>query len=98
MDMRYALKDKAGVPLLPYYPDLLQFLLFGLLGGGGIGAGLALLLEFLDRSVWTVEDVEELTGLTVLAVIPNMDKERRRSQTGRGTGKPPGGKRKAANA
>ena len=98
MDMRYELKAEAGVPLLPFYPDLLQFLLFGLLGGGGIGAGLALLLEFLDRNVWTVEDVEELTDLTVLAVIPNMDKERRRSQGGRGSGKRPGGKRKAAHA
>jgi len=98
MDMRYALKAQAGVPLLPFYPDLLQFLLFGLAGGGAIGAGLALLLEFLDRSVWTGEDVEELTGLTVLAIIPNMDQERRRSKSGRGSGKRPGGKRKAANA
>ncbi len=98
MDMRYALKARAGVPLLPFYPDLLQFLLFGLIGGGGMGAGLALLLEFMDKSVWTVEDVEELTGLAVLAVIPNMDKERRRAKTGQGTGKRPGGKRRAANA
>jgi len=98
MDMRYALKAKAGVPLLPFYPDLLQFLLFGLIGGGGIGAGLALLLEVLDKSVWTVEEVEELTGLVVLAVIPNMERERRRAQSGRGKSKRQSGKRKAANA
>ncbi len=98
MDMRYALKAKAGVPLLPFYPDLLQFLLFGLIGGGGIGAGLALLLEVLDKSVWTVEEAEELTGLVVLAVIPNMERERRRAQSGRGKSKRQSGKRKAANA
>lgn len=96
MDTRYLLKSEAGVPLLPFHPDLLQFLLFGLAGGGAVGVGLALLLEFMDRSVMNVDDLEDLLDTEVLAVIPNMDKERRRGGPGRGRKKPPG--RKAAHA
>jgi uncharacterized protein involved in exopolysaccharide biosynthesis len=97
MDMRYALKIAAGVPVLPFHPDLLMFILFGAGGGGGLGVAIALLLEFMDRSVQTVDDLEELLDVELLAIIPNMDIEHRRSGPGRGSGSNRTRRREAAH-
>jgi len=48
-------------------------LALGLLIGLMLGVGLALLLEMLDTRVKTHDDVEQLTGYTMLGVIPDFD-------------------------
>lgn len=64
--------DHALVPGGPFYPslrkDVTTSLLFGLL----ISAGLILLIEFLDRTLKTPEEVERRLGLPTLAVIPDI--------------------------
>jgi uncharacterized protein involved in exopolysaccharide biosynthesis len=79
MDERFILKTAAGIPPFPYRPKLLQLLLVGLAGGAGVGVGLALLRELLDRSVSSAEEVESLLETEILAVIPDLDRAPRRS-------------------
>jgi len=78
MDERYEMRREATVPLLPFRPDLMQLLLIGCGGGTAVGLALALGRELLDQAVWSGDDIEDLLGVEVLAVIPNMDKLGRR--------------------
>jgi len=67
--------DPAEVPLRPVSPNttknLLLALLFSLFGGGG----LCFLLDYLDNAVKGPEEVEKLTGLPSLGVIPMLEQE-----------------------
>ena len=58
------------MPEKPVKPQRLLIILAGLVLGLGSGAGLALLLEALDQSVSTPEDLAALTGRPPLAAIP----------------------------
>ncbi len=49
---------------------MLIFLMFGVCMGLGLGAGMALTLDFFDHSLHNNEDVENNVGLPVLAAIP----------------------------
>lgn len=64
--------DRALVPGGPASPNLKQDLSSGLLVGLLAGLGLVLLLEYLDRTVKTAEQIERLLGLPALAVIPDI--------------------------
>lgn len=64
--------DRALVPGGPFRPSLRKNLSMGFLVGLVFGIGAIVLLEFLDRSVKTPEEVERLLGLPVLAVIPDV--------------------------
>ncbi|HWM94535.1 MAG TPA: polysaccharide biosynthesis tyrosine autokinase [Thermoanaerobaculia bacterium] len=64
--------DRALTPGGPASPNLKQDLSSGLLVGLLIGLGIVLLLEYLDRSVKSAEQVERLLGLPALAVIPDI--------------------------
>jgi capsular exopolysaccharide synthesis family protein len=65
--------DRALAPGGPSSPNLKQDLSSGLLFGLVFGIGLVLLLEYLDRTVKTSEQVEHLLGLPTLAVIPDIN-------------------------
>jgi len=65
--------DEAVVPDSPSYPNKTMNLALGLLIGLMLGVGLALLLEMLDTRVKTHDDVEQLTGYTMLGIIPEFD-------------------------
>lgn len=65
--------DRALTPGGPFSPNLKQDLSSGLLFGMVFGIGLVLLLEYLDRTVKTSEQVERLLGLPTLAVIPDIN-------------------------
>lgn len=69
--------DIATVPHKPVEPKPKQNTILGFLMGLLIGVGGAFLLEYLDTSIKTSKEIEELTGLTVLATIPLVkDKDR----------------------
>lgn len=69
--------DIATVPDKPVAPKPKQNTILGFLMGLLIGVGGAFLLEYLDTSIKTSKEIEELTGLTVLATIPLVkDKDR----------------------
>ena len=62
--------DPATVPDRPVEPKPKQNTVLGFLLGLLIGVGGAFLLEYLDTSIKSSKEIEELTGLTVLATIP----------------------------
>ncbi len=64
--------DRAEIPAAPFKPDLNQNLLTAMLLGLMGGIALAFFLEHLDDTIRTPEDMEKLTQLPVLGVIPRM--------------------------
>jgi len=72
-DSNVHIVDRALVPGGPFYPSLRKDVSYGLLFGLLIGVGAALLIEFLDRTVKTAEEVERKIGLPTLAVIQDID-------------------------
>jgi polysaccharide chain length determinant protein (PEP-CTERM system associated) len=61
--------DPATIPEKPIFPLKSKFLLYSLLVGLGLGIGLMMLMEFLDNSFHTAEDLEKFLGFQVLASI-----------------------------
>ena len=65
-----SVKQKAEPPSVPARPRVALNLMLGALVGLVLGVGLAFFIEYLDTSVKTMEDVENLLGVPVLAIIP----------------------------
>ncbi|HEY4284654.1 MAG TPA: polysaccharide biosynthesis tyrosine autokinase [Chthoniobacterales bacterium] len=65
-----SVKQVAEAPSYPVRPRVGLNLMLGGLVGLVVGLGLAFFIEYLDTSVKTMEDVESLLGLPVLAIIP----------------------------
>lgn len=63
--------DPALVPKSPFSPNTKRNLILGLLLGGFLGLGLAFVIDFLDNTVKSPEDLEKLTGLPSLGIIPH---------------------------
>lgn len=64
--------DPAVVPRIPVGPNRLRAILIGLLLSLALGVVIALVIEFLDNTVKTIDDVGRLLNLPTLAVIPAM--------------------------
>jgi polysaccharide biosynthesis transport protein len=62
--------DSAILPRFPRSPNLMLNLLGGLILGTLLGVGLAYLLDYLDDSFKSPEDVESVIGLPVIGVVP----------------------------
>ncbi|MGI9602025.1 MAG: polysaccharide biosynthesis tyrosine autokinase [Acidimicrobiales bacterium] len=63
--------SEAEVPEAPFTPQTLRNVILGLVVGGILGVGLALLRETLDTSVRTKASLERITdGLPTLALVP----------------------------
>lgn len=77
------LLDRAEVPTNPsninHIKDIIIFTFIGIV----ISAGYILLINMLDNTIKTEEDIEKITGLTVLASIPNYDVEFKEAKGGR---------------
>ncbi len=72
--------DEALVPGSPTQPSLQRDVSAGLAAGLLLGIGAALLLQFMDRTLKSAEEVERVLRLPVLAVIPDL------ADGGRGSG------------
>ncbi len=66
--------DKAEVPGGPSSPRLGRALLLSFALGLGAGIAAAYLLEQFDDAIRSPEEVEQITGLATLGVIPKLDK------------------------
>ena len=64
--------DKATPPTKKYKPSLKTNLLFGLLLGLLLGMGFAFLREFIDDTIKNTETLEKISGLPVLAQLPDL--------------------------
>jgi uncharacterized protein involved in exopolysaccharide biosynthesis len=72
-ESEYKVIEPAKVPLAPFKPQKKKIVILGFLLGLAIGGAAILLVEVLDKSFRTVEDVEETLGLPVIGVIPQID-------------------------
>ena len=68
---QFRVLDPANLPTTPEKPNRLVIMLMGLLGGCGLGVGLAMGIEQLNPTFKRREEVEMLPGIRVLAAIPN---------------------------
>ncbi len=71
---KYKVIEPARVPLEPVSPDRTKISILGLILGLVIGGTFVLLKELFDASFKRVEDVEDVLGIPVLAVIPKIEK------------------------
>lgn len=67
--------DRAEPDLEPVSPNMAQNVLLSILLGLLGGAAIAFLLEFLDNSIKSTEDLEQMLGMPLLGVVPVIDPE-----------------------
>ncbi|MCR4409325.1 MAG: polysaccharide biosynthesis tyrosine autokinase [Candidatus Saccharicenans sp.] len=67
--------DRADLPLRPDSPRKFRNLLLALFLGLFGGLGLALVMEYLDNTVKSAEDIERYSGLPTLGVVPVFDED-----------------------
>lgn len=67
------ISEKAVLPGSPVRPNKKRNMLLSVIIGLLIGVGLAFLLEYLDRTIRTEEDIERYLQLPVLSVIPRAE-------------------------
>ncbi|MGI6119166.1 MAG: YveK family protein [Desulfosporosinus sp.] len=63
--------DSAVIPNQPVKPNKMLNILIAFFAGLMASVGLVFLLEYLDNTIKSSEDVEKLLGIPVLGVIPN---------------------------
>jgi capsular exopolysaccharide synthesis family protein len=62
--------DEAAIPSYPVRPNKLRNIEFALAAGLALGIALAFTQEALDNSIKNAQEMEKLTGLPTLAIIP----------------------------
>ena len=67
---QFRILDPARLPARPFTPNRPRFYGMGVVAGFGVGLALALLLEYLDRTLRSEDDVRVAIGLPVLATVP----------------------------
>jgi succinoglycan biosynthesis transport protein ExoP len=76
--------EPAQVPGFPVGPRRMFTILVGLLLSTGAGVGLAFLLDYLDNTIKTVEDVSRYAQLPALSVVPAVTGHSRRGLAAKG--------------
>lgn len=66
--------DEAEVPQSPSSPNIRRNVLLGFVAGAGLMVVLLVVVEVLDDRVKRPEDIEELMGLTLLGIVPDIKK------------------------
>ncbi len=64
--------DKAELPIAPSSPRTVLNMLLALFLGVVVGVAVAFVLEWMDDSIHSAEDLEKLSGLSTLGVIPSL--------------------------
>jgi len=64
--------DPAEEPVNPVRPRKRTNIILGILGGLFLGVGLAFFLEYMDNTIKTDKEVEEILGLAFLGAIPRI--------------------------
>ncbi|MDF0673231.1 MAG: AAA family ATPase [Nitrospira sp.] len=67
---QFRVLDEANLPQKPEKPNRLVIMILGLVGGCGLGVGLAIGLDLLNPTFRRREEVEILPGIHVLATVP----------------------------
>lgn len=67
--------DRAQVPGAPYAPSLSRNLMLGLLVGLLLGVAAALVLDYLDDTLKTPNDVEQHLHMAVLGIVPKLARQ-----------------------
>ena len=66
--------DEAEVPQSPSSPNIRRNVLLGFIAGAGLMVVLMVVVEVLDDRVKRPEDIEELMGITLLGIVPDIKK------------------------
>ena len=66
--------DEAEVPQSPSSPNIRRNVLLGFIAGAGLMVVLMVVVEVLDDRVKRPEDIEELMGLNLLGIVPDIKK------------------------
>ena len=66
--------DEAEVPQSPSSPNIRRNVLLGFIAGAGLMVVPMVVVEVLDDRVKRPEDIEELMGLTLLGIVPDIKK------------------------
>jgi uncharacterized protein involved in exopolysaccharide biosynthesis/Mrp family chromosome partitioning ATPase len=69
--------SRAGVPDAPFYPNKKSSNILGALFGLLLGLIAAFLLENLDISISTIEEIEKVLGIPVLGVVPHLGNQKK---------------------
>ncbi len=67
--------DYATTPIVPSFPRKKLMLFIGLLSGAALGIGLAFLINYLDNTIRTPEDLVNVLKLPNLGVVPSFEEE-----------------------
>lgn len=67
---QFRVLDPANIPQKPEKPNRIVIMIVGLIGGCGLGVGLAVGLDLLNPTFRRREEVEIMPGIQVLATIP----------------------------
>lgn len=65
--------EKAVLPVSPVKPNKKRNIALGAVVGLMLGVGLSFIMEYMDRSIRTEEDIQKYLGLPVLSVIPEAE-------------------------
>jgi len=81
------ISERAEAPTYPVGPNRARNIFIALLASLGAGIGLAFLLDYLDDSIRTSDDISRALGLPTLAMIPHhgINEKKRRSRRGLGS-------------
>lgn len=67
--------DRATIPTTRSSPNITRWLLFSMLAGLGLGAAIAWLIERFDDTLKSADEMEAITGLPTLGLIPKIGPE-----------------------
>ncbi|MDP8244482.1 MAG: polysaccharide biosynthesis tyrosine autokinase [Candidatus Hinthialibacter antarcticus] len=66
----FEIVDYAEVPLSPINRNWIRIVLLTIASALGVAVGAVIFIEFQDRTIRTPQQVEQITGVTVLGVVP----------------------------